>query len=143
PDDRIQYVVIMSDGIENTQACTDEKCWFRYAPEKINLPRSGSDYPHHEVNYAPSTVPCQAMRDRNIHIYFVNTEYIVPTVGKLRAHDVKRFNFIKYTLHDIVDDRMVECTGSSDQVMRANSPQEINTAFDRILGEVTSPLRLY
>ena len=141
PEDRIQYVVVLTDGVENSQSWYPGKGW---KPHENAVPNSPyMVHAPHEINYAPATRPCTVLKERDIEIYFINTEYIVPTTGHISSHNVNRFGFIEDTLHDLVEDRMEECTGATDKVIKTNTPQEISTAFDTILGEVTTPLRLY
>lgn len=140
-DDRIQYIIVLTDGVENTQSCMPGACWRPHYLANVNSP--SMKHANHEINYAPSTAPCVALKEKGARIYFINTEYIVPTTGKITGHNRNRFGFIKDTLHDLVDVRMKECTGSADQVIRTNTPQEIATAFESVLGDVTTPLRLY
>lgn len=140
-DDRIQYIVVLTDGVENTQSCMPGACWRPHYLANVNEP--SMKHANHETNYAPSTAPCEALKENGTRIYFINTEYIVPTTGKITGHNRNRFGFIEDTLHDLVDVRMKECTGSADQVIRTNTPQEISTAFENVLGDVTTPLRLY
>jgi Flp pilus assembly protein TadG len=140
-DDRVQYIVVLTDGVENTQSCMPGACWRPHYLANVNSPFK--KYANHEINYAPSTAPCVALKAKGTRIYFINTEYIVPTTGHIRGHDRNRFDFIEETLHDLVDERMKDCTGSADQVVRTNTPQQIATAFEDVLGDVTSPLRLY
>lgn len=140
-DERVQYIIVLTDGVENTQSCMPGACWRPHYLANVNAP--SKKHANHEINYAPSTVPCVALKARGARIYFINTEYIVPTTGKITGHNRNRFGFIEDTLHDLVDERMVECTGSVDQVVRTNTPQQIATAFEDVLGDVTTPLRLY
>lgn len=140
-DDRVQYIIVLTDGVENTQSCMPGACWRPHYLANVNEP--SKKFANHETNYAPSTAPCVALKDMGARIYFINTEYIVPTTGKITGHNRNRFGFIEDTLHDLVDERMIECTGSADQVVRTNTPQQIATAFEDVLGDVTSPLRLY
>ncbi|MEL6687957.1 MAG: TadE/TadG family type IV pilus assembly protein [Pseudomonadota bacterium] len=140
-EDRVQYVVVLTDGVENSQSWYPGKGWKPHPNAKPNAP--SMTHAPHEINYAPSTRPCTVLKERGIQIYFINTEYIVPTTGNISSHNVRRFGFIEDTLHDLVEDRMEQCTGSLDNVIKTNTPQEIATAFETILGEVTTPLRLY
>lgn len=140
-DDRVQYIIVLTDGVENTQSCMPGACWRPHYLANVNAP--SMKHANHEINYAPSTTPCVALKDRGARLYFINTEYIVPTTGRISGHNVRRFGFIKDTLHDLVDERMVECTGSVEQVVRTNTPQQIATAFEDVLSDVTTPLRLY
>lgn len=116
-------------------------CWRLHYLANVNEP--SKKHANHEINYAPSTAPCVALKNMGANIFFINTEYIVPTTGRISGHNVNRFDFIENTLHDLVDERMIECTGSADQVIRTNTPAQTATAFEDVLGDVTSPLRLY
>lgn len=140
-DDRVQYIIVLTDGVENTQSCMPGACWKPHYLANVNEP--SKKHANHEINYAPSTAPCVALKEMGANIFFINTEYIVPTTGHISGHNVNRFDFIENTLHDLVDERMKECTGSADQVVRTNTPAQIATAFEDVLGDVTSPLRLY
>jgi hypothetical protein len=140
-DDRVEYIVVLTDGIENTQSWDYGKGWKPHAEAMVNSP--SKKHANHEINYAPGTAPCKTLRDNGAHIYFINTEYIVPSYGNLSAHNVKRFGFIEDTLHDLVPIRMKECSGSYDNVIEANSPKEIEDAFEKLFAEFSTPLRLY
>lgn len=141
PDDRVQYVVGLTDGVENTQSWYPGRGWRAHNAATVNSP--SMRHAGHEINYAPATSQCDALKANGAQIYFINTEYIVPTTGRISSHNVRRFGFIEDTLHDLVDVRMKACAGRDANVVRTNTPEEIATAFNDVLGDISTPLRLY
>lgn len=141
PDDRVEYIIVLTDGIENSQAWSKSTGWYPHPEKMVNNPYK--EHAKHEINYAPGTTSCKTLRDNGTHIYFIHTEYIVPSYGALSSHNVNRFDFIEDELHDLVPVRMTECTGKVENVIEANSPEEIENAFERLFKEFSTPLRLY
>ncbi len=141
PDDRIQYIIVMTDGIENSQALEATGGWYAHPKRKVNVPYK--QHANHEINYAPGTKTCEKLHKDGTQIYFIHTEYIVPSYGNLSAHNVKRFDFIEDELHDLVPQRFESCAGAKDHVLKADSPKEIKGAFVKLVKEFSSPLRLY
>ena len=158
PDDRVQYLIILTDGIENTVFANrgtgdglrkDGGGWDYYVGDHHN---TGSTYndPHfnsgwHQKVHAPLGSSCDAAKAKGIGVFFINTEYIVPPV-ELQGHGSNgdpRFEFIESTLHDVTQQRMVECAGSENSVIKSSTPDEIIDAFKTIIGGLSSPLRLY
>ncbi|MDD9911368.1 MAG: pilus assembly protein TadG-related protein [Ahrensia sp.] len=141
PDDRVQYVIVLTDGVESAQARTSAG-WVFHEDAVVNNPYQ--IYAGHEGNYALRTNAngCQALEGKNVRKYFIYTEYLAPEYGALNSNDVQRFGFIRDTLFDIIPQRFADCTGDPNNVIRATTPEEIDDAFRRILGKLTSPLRL-
>lgn len=139
-DDRIEYIIVLTDGVENPQALPDGSGWIAHPDATPNTPFK--KFANHEYEYAPAASSCDVARAKGIQVFFINTEYLVPEWGQ-SAHNTKRFGFIEDTLHDLIPQRMAECAGSEDNVFTATSPQEIRSAFVDIIGELSSPLRLY
>ena len=140
-DDRIQYVVVVSDGVESGQAWLPGKNWFYYPGNTPNSPNKW--YAAHEVNYALNSNVCTSLRDAGIEIYFIYTEYLEPRYGTISSHDHNRFDFVSNTLFPIIPARMAACAGNANNVLKASSPAEINAAFVAIASKLSSPLRLY
>lgn len=123
PDDRVQYLVVLTDGVEDVR-------------------HGGSQTPNSPNAYgvwAPGTSGCQAIRDRGIKIFFIQTEYLTPTIG---AHQYL-YQWIDANLNPILDNRFAACAGSMDYVFQTTTPQEIQNAFLDVMGDISSPLRLY
>jgi Flp pilus assembly protein TadG len=140
-DDRIQYVVVVTDGVESGQAWLSTPGWFRYSGNVPNAP--SKSYAPHEVNYALNSNVCSTLRNAGVEIYFIYTEYLEPRYGTINSNDRSRFDFISKTLFPIIPARMATCTGSANNVLKASSPAEINAAFVAIASKLSSPLRLY
>lgn len=140
-DDRIQYVVVVTDGVESGQAWLSNKDWFYYTGNTPNAPSKW--YAAHEVNYALNSNVCTALRNSGVEIYFIYTEYLEPRYGTISGHDRGRFDFVSNTLFPIIPARLATCAGGADKVLKASSPAEINAAFVAIARKLSSPLRLY
>lgn len=141
PDDRLQYVIVVTDGVESGQAWLANRGWFLHAATRTNSPRKA--YAAHEVNYALRTDACTALRNDGVEIYFVYTEYLEPKFGFISSHDRQRFDFVSKSLFPIIETRMASCTGDAAHVLHASTPAEINNAFVAIARRLSSPLRLY
>lgn len=141
PEDRLQYVVVVTDGVESGQAWLASSGWFLHATTRTNSPSRA--YAGHEVNYALRTDACTALRNAGVEIYFVYTEYLEPKFGFIGSHDRGRFDFVSDSLFPIIEDRMASCTGDPEHVLHASTPAEINSAFVAIARRLSSPLRLY
>ncbi|WP_332687707.1 TadE/TadG family type IV pilus assembly protein [Devosia sp.] len=140
PGDRIQYVVVVSDGVESGQAWLPNY-WFLHAKSSPNDPKKA--YAPHEVNYALNPSACDGLRRSEIDLYFIYTEYLEPKYGTINSGDRQRFDFISKSLFPIIPARMATCAGSTDHVLQASSPAQIHAAFEAIAHKLSSPLRLY
>lgn len=138
--DRIQYVVVVTDGVESGQAWLPNS-WFLHSLNAPNVPRQS--YAAHEVNYALNPNVCATLRSRGIEIFFIYTAYLEPKYGTISAHDKTRFGFVTNSLFPIMPTRMATCTGKAENVLPANTPQEIHDTFVDLANRLSSPLRLY
>lgn len=139
-DSRLQYIVVLTDGVESTQARVNRR-WVQHDANIINAPYQRHDT--HEVNYAPSSDYCSIMREKDINTFFIYTEYVEPSFGDFNNHDKQRFSFIENELFDLIPERFEECSGSASRVLRADTPSQIEDAFMVLVGNITEPLRLY
>ena len=140
-DDRIHYVVVMTDGVQNAQAKLRNSGWFPHPQAAVNEPNQ--TFARHEILHALSgTAACSELSSRNIVPYFLYVEYIHPTYGRISGHDQRRFGFIRDTLFDIVPTRFSECAGDPNRVIKATSADDITEAFEDILKALIAPLRL-
>ncbi|WP_404403130.1 vWA domain-containing protein [Pelagibacterium halotolerans] len=140
PEDRLQYVIVVTDGVESSQAWLPNY-WFFHSRATPNDPRRG--YAPHEMNYALNASACDALRERGVEVYFIYTEYLEPRYGHIGRHDHNRFDFITNSLFPIIPERMTSCAGSADNVLKANTPDEIHQTFMGLARRLSSPLRLY
>ena len=140
-DDRIQYVIVLTDGVESGQAWTKAKNWFKHASTKQNSPYQ--TYAAHEVNYALNDAVCKELADKDIGAYFIYTEYLEPVFGEFGDHDKQRFGFVTKSLFPIIPTRFSDCTGNPDHVLKASTPEEIDKEFTQIVKGLSAPLRLY
>ena len=140
-DDRIQYVIILTDGVESGQAWTQAKGWFKHGATKQNTPYQ--TYAKHEVNYALDAATCKSLKDKDIGTYFIYTEYLEPVFGDFGDHDKQRFGFVTKSLFPIIPTRFSDCTGNPHNVLKANTPDEIEQEFNQIVKGLSAPLRLY
>lgn len=141
PTDRIQYVIVVTDGVESGQAWTAASNWFRHPNATPNAP--SKSYAAHEVNYALNPSACASLGTKEIGTYFIYTEYLEPKYGTINSGDHDRFNFVTKSLFPIIQTRMSSCTGSASSVLLAKSPTEIQAAVVGIVRKLSSPLRLY
>ncbi len=139
--DRLQYVIVITDGVESGQAWLSGRNWFRHERAQPNSPSRA--YEPHEVNYALKGTACDALVAKGVKVYFIYTEYLEPKYGTISNHDRNRFDFISKSLFPIIPSRMTECTRSASQVLKANTPTEIHDAFEELARRLSSPLRLY
>ncbi len=139
-DDRIEYIIVLTDGVENPQTLEATGTWYAHPDAVPNEPFK--KFADHEYEYAPAASSCDTAKAKGINVFFINTEYLVPDFPQT-SHNTDRFGFIEDTLHDLIPQRMAECAGRADNVFTATSPEEIITAFQEIIGEVSTPLRLY
>ncbi|MGP1665069.1 MAG: hypothetical protein ACTS5I_03960, partial [Rhodanobacter sp.] len=140
-DDRLQYVIVVTDGVESGQAWLASKNWYLHEQARPNAP--SKSYAAHEVNYALRSTICQSMTQRGVKIYFIYTEYLEPRYGNISTSDHNRFNFVTNSLFPIIPKRMADCTGAPEQVLKASTPAEIHEAFVELASRLSSPLRLY
>lgn len=139
-EDRIQYLIVLTDGVENPQYWTSSKGWKPHGDAVINSPYK--KFASHEYEYAPAVSACDLAHEKGIQVFFINTEYLVPSWGQ-SGHNTKRFGFIEDTLHDLIPERMAQCAGKSENVLNASTPQEIESAFKDIIGALSTPLRSF
>ncbi len=137
PDDRTQYVIVLTDGIESTQAYNGR--WIPHQYANVNYP--SMNHAKHETNYALNAKVCEKLRANGVEIRFIYTEYDYP-YGGFRGHDQKRFGFIEDTLFEEVTQRFKECAGDSRHIFLAKTLEEIEQAFSALLNSFYSPLRL-
>lgn len=141
PESRIQYIVVLTDGVESTQARYQTGGWRQHHEANLNSPYKR--HAHHEVNYALDPDVCRPLRDQNIPIYFIHTEYDDPSSFRAQSsHNTRRWGFIRDTLHDLIPMRFANCTGDADRVLEARTPAEITNTFTEVLTGIASPLRL-
>ncbi|MDP3523224.1 MAG: TadE/TadG family protein [Hoeflea sp.] len=140
-DDRIQYVIVLTDGVESGQAWTKAKNWFKHGSTKTNTPYKA--YAAHEVNYALNDAVCKELVDKDIGTYFIYTEYLEPVFGEFSNHDKQRFGFVTNSLFPIIPKRFSDCTGDPHKVLKASTPDEIDKQFTQIVKGLSAPLRLY
>lgn len=138
--DRLQYVIVVTDGVESGQAWLSGN-WFLHSQTQTNSPSKA--YAAHEVNYAMKTTSCDALVAKGVKVYFIYTEYLEPKYGTISTHDKGRFDFVSKSLFPIIPGRMTSCTRSADQVLKASTPTEIHNAFEELARRLSSPLRLY
>ncbi|SIQ87578.1 von Willebrand factor type A domain-containing protein [Rhizobium sp. RU33A] len=141
PDDRRQYVIVLTDGVESGQAWTAAMNWFLHQSTQVNTPQQA--YAKHEVNYALNTKACQSLKNKEIDIYFIYMEYLEPKFGKISDHDKKRFGFVTDSLFPIIPKRFQDCAADPTHVMKATTPKEIEDTFITIVKGLSAPLRLY
>lgn len=132
PDNRIQYLIVMTDGVE------DQRSFNRFGHHSIDR-RQKTNNPYHSHIHGMSASSCAALHKKGVGVFFVYTEYLRPQVGG--NHSL--FSFIEGHLHDILPTRFAQCTGDSDRVVKTTTSAQIEKAFDTIVGDITSPLRLY
>lgn len=125
PDDRVQYLVVMTDGVDG----------YRYLPGN----RRKWNTPNGYGVWAPNGDHCSVIRDKGIHILFVHTEYLAPDFGR-HTHI---FNWIDANINPTLDSKLADCTGSEDYVFQASTPEEIDEAFQEVMSDISTPLRLY
>ena len=159
PTDRVQNLIILTDGIENTvfynrtgsrDGQRGNLFDFDYYIGDSENPGSVENFPILEEDwrqkiYAPAASACDEAKEKGIRVYFINTEYIVPPVAQ-QSNDGDpdpRFQVIDNELQDVSVQRMIECTGNAERVIRASSPDEIISALEKIIVDLSSPLRLY
>ncbi|MCI5048065.1 MAG: pilus assembly protein TadG-related protein [Aquisalinus sp.] len=139
PDDRVQYFIVLTDGVESTQALIPGQGWRQHSDAVLNTPYKR--HAHHEVNYSLNASVCDTLKENNAIIYFIHTPYDKP-YGGFRGHDQNRFNFIRDTLSYEITDRFESCAGDSKYVIEASTPAEIKQTFEEVLAEIATPLRL-
>lgn len=140
-NDRIQYLIVLTDGVESGQAWTASKGWFKHPSTDENSPYK--TYAAHEVNYALDAETCEKARKKDIGIFFIYTEYLEPIYGDFGDHDKLRFSFVTNNLLPLIPKRFATCTTEADNVVKATTPAEIEQTFTRIVKGLSAPLRLY
>lgn len=138
--DRIQYLIVLTDGVENPQSWTPGNGWKPHEDAVLNSPFK--KFANHEYEYAPAASSCELAHEKGIQVFFINTEYLVPSWGQ-SGHNTRRFGFIEDTLHDLIPQRMAQCAGKPENVLNASTPQEIESAFKDIIGSLSTPLRRF
>lgn len=141
PDDRRQYVIVLTDGVESGQAWTAAKAWYLHEATRANAPQK--TYAPHEVNYALNSNACSAMKSKDIDIYFIYMEYLEPKYGHIGSGDANRFRFITDNLFPIITKRFQDCAVDPTHVVKATTPKEIEETFVAIVRGLSAPLRLY
>ncbi|MGE6739896.1 TadE/TadG family type IV pilus assembly protein [Allorhizobium pseudoryzae] len=140
-DDRIQYVIVLTDGVESGQAWTAAKNWFKHPSTKEIAPYKA--YATHEVNYALDPATCDKAQKKDVDIFFIYTEYLEPIYGEFGDHDKQRFQFVTDTLFPLIPKRFASCTADANNVIKVTTPAEIEQTFTRIVKGLSAPLRLY
>ena len=140
-DDRIQYLVVLSDGIENAVYNSRTQGWQRHPNAKPNNPyvQYGNE---RNTLYSLNTKSCKKINSKKINTYFIQTPYIIPTLGKISNFNVSRFGGIETIHTPKAKERFEQCAGDPDNVIQAGKPDEIEEAFDKILGNLAKPLHL-
>lgn len=141
PDDRIQYVIVLTDGVESGQAWQRGRGWFKHGSTRENYPYQA--YARHEVNYALDGDACDGLKDKHVGIYVIYTEYLEPLFGAFGGHDKARFGFVTEKLFPIIPERFADCTGDPEHVVKASTPKEIEEKFAEIVSGLSAPLRLH
>lgn len=131
-DDRRQILIVMTDGVEH-----NFQDWSINHRNTINQPSFGGG---HHIIYALSEAACDDLKEKNIEVYFIYSEYITPTLGRHANHS--HFNFIKNTLHDILPDRFAACAGNANRVFNVRTPEEIRDAFSQLVSSLSTPLHM-
>jgi len=141
-DDRIHYVVILTDGVEDaTSWDSGGSRWVRHPLADPNEPIGR--FTGRDILYALNNGDgCSTFREKNIGAFFIYVEYVDPSFGKVSDLNRRRFGFIEDTLFDIIPDRFADCGGNIGRVIKATSADEIRVAFDELLADLVSPLRL-
>jgi uncharacterized protein (UPF0333 family) len=139
--DRIQYVVVLSDGVESGQSWTPSTGWVKHPSTRENVPYRG--YEPHEVNYALNATSCDSLKAAGAGVHFIYTEYLEPIYGAFHDHDKARFAFVTDTLFPLIPTRFQTCAGSSANVLKTSTPSEITTSFVQLVKQLSAPLRLY
>jgi Flp pilus assembly protein TadG len=140
-NDRLQYLIVLTDGVESGQSWISTTGWRRYPNTVLNSPFKA--YQPHEVNYAIDPDGCGRLREDKVGIYFIYTEYLEPKYGSFGDHDKERFSFVTKTLFPIIPKRFSECTGAEGHVLKANTPTEIQSQMVQLTKHLSTPLRLY
>jgi len=141
-DDRIHYIVVLTDGVEDAATWNPINRKFERHPLAIPNEPIGH-FTQRDILYAMNnTDGCSTLREKNIGAFFIYVEYIHPSFGKVSNLNSRRFGFIEDVLFDIIPDRFSDCGGDTGRVIKATSPDEISEAFDDLLASLISPLRL-
>lgn len=136
PDSRIQYVIVLTDGIE------DERFFYRTGGDTVDTSQRRNN-PYFENVYGMEANSCEGLQQKNAEIYFIYTEYLSATYGTVSPYVRSIFDFIERDLKDDLPRRFTTCTGDAKRVVKTSSSAEIQEAFSEIIGGITSPLRLY
>lgn len=124
-DDRIQYLVVLTDGVDG----------YRFLPNSKRLWNT----PNGHGVWAPESGRCPAIRVRGINIFFIYTEYLTPTMGR----HTQIFDWIDANINPVIEDKFAGCTGSASQVFKTSTPRQIDAAFSEVMSDISTPLRLY
>lgn len=141
-DDRIHHIIVFTDGVEDaTTWDPDTDKWQRHPLAEPNEPIGR--FTSRDILYAMNDGDgCSTLRAKNIGAFFIYVEYTHPSFGKVSGLNRRRFGFIRDELFDIIPDRFSDCGGDIGRVIKATSPDEIEAAFDDLLVDLVSPLRL-
>ena len=157
PSERIQYIVVLTDGVEGTLAYGPNKFFDGnrtingtnlVPPSNPQFDPNNPAYRHNPtasaISYAMSSTFCDSFRADGTNLYFIHTEYLIPTLGSIGGAARSTFNFIGDTLNDVITQRFETCAGGDqNNVITASDPDEINQGFGRLLQELSSPLRIF
>ena len=142
PDDRRQILVVLTDGVQ------DSALFYGGGRGGHTLDRSTrANWPYFRQSwaqylYALDPKKCEALKEKNIEIFFVHTNYLIPIVPEWRNHVKRMYGFIDTKLEPIMPRRFEDCTENPRSVFQASTPAEIESAFNELLSQTTAPLHL-
>ena len=145
PSDRNQVLVVFTDGVNNSTQRWEDRTrnpqWGVDLDATINNPSrhllSGTNL------YTLDQNACNQLKAKGVEVYFIYTEYLVPSVGQIGAIERNAIGFINGTLIPITEKRMETCSGDKRFVFQANTPAEIKAAFEELVVQKTKPLHLF
>ena len=71
PNDRVQYLIVLTDGVESGQSWVyDKKIWVRHPSTVVNQPWQA--YAPHEVNYSLNSASCDELKRKKVAVYFIH-----------------------------------------------------------------------
>lgn len=140
-NERKRFVIVISDFIENSQSCTYSNCWFVDPDMVWSTPLK--TFANHERIQPPSAAMCDALKDKNITVFLINTTYLIPWGHPVSNHNKNRFSFIEDDIFPVLNDRLSDCAGVTGSVIEATSVEDIEDAIEEAVRATVAPLHLY
>lgn len=137
-DDRKSYVVLLSDGIEDSRYQPDPAVPEAIDPNFVNTDPYYLAYS--ERLQSMERASCEPVKANNHNMMTAHVEYLVPPAWTASA--VPRFDFIRDNLVDKSIAEYEACASAPSMAYKASESADVAPMFEQILNEIMSPSAL-